>query len=371
MEIKNKIQNNITEEIPEDIIEEILSWLPVKSLLKFRCVSKSWRSLISTLRFVQSHLRNSSTTTNLKHHGIITSTYRSYDRKLQYCSLHSLLHERAIHAVDFDYPITDSNQSVSVVGSCNGLVCLLINRNNFILWNPSMRKSRKLPDVLDAELKPEFDFYVKKYGFGFANSDDDYKVLGVLCIINRKTAIPEHITKLYSLKSNSWKRIKYHKMCVTVDNSGTFVNGKLYWGRRPFSHLYGFNMDFFDLDNEVYGKIEYPYHRDIVKDTFQTTLGVLGGSLCVLCYFFGVKGDIWVLKQESWSKLFSISCNDYPLQDIRDTKLCTGVNGEIILSCGSTFIVYNLMDQLYRFREISYFCAFEEVNAYVESLVSL
>ncbi|KAG8363843.1 hypothetical protein BUALT_Bualt19G0064600 [Buddleja alternifolia] len=123
-----------------------------------------------------------------------------------------------------------------------------------------MRKSRKLPDMLDAESKPEFKVYVEKYGFGFAESDDDYKVLGVLRV-NRGIVTHEPIAKLYSLKSNSWKRIEYHEMCVTLDNSGTFVNGKLYWGRRPFTRHYGFDKDFFDLDNEVYGKTEHPYPR--------------------------------------------------------------------------------------------------------------
>ncbi|KAG8380412.1 hypothetical protein BUALT_Bualt06G0012700 [Buddleja alternifolia] len=372
MEINKKIRDTIAEKIAEDIIEEILSWLPVKSLLKFRCVSKSWRSLIGSKRFIKTHLKNSSTTSNLKRHGIITSTYGSYNHKLQYYSLHSLLHKHAIHSIDFNYPYIYPRHSVDIVGSCNGLVCLLINRKKFILWNPSTRKSRKLPDVLDADQsKHEFAFDVEKYGFGFAESDDNCKVLGVLFVMNRRIGVLERVAKLYSLKSNSWKRIETCKTCATFDDSGTFVNGKLYWGRKPFKHHYGFDMDFFDLDNEVYGKIEHPHPQGIVKDTFHTTLGVLGGYLCVLCSLYGVKRDIWVLKQESWSKVFSISYNDCPLQDRFDTKLCTGVNGEIVLSCGSTFIVYNLKDRLYRLHEISYPCDFEEVNTYVESLVSI
>ncbi|CAN6207048.1 unnamed protein product [Urochloa humidicola] len=33
--------------LPEEIIYDVLSWLPVRSLCRFRCVSKAWRALIS------------------------------------------------------------------------------------------------------------------------------------------------------------------------------------------------------------------------------------------------------------------------------------------------------------------------------------
>jgi len=47
--------------LPNDIITEILSFLPVKSLLQFRCVCdcKSWKTLTSELSFVKLHLNRS------------------------------------------------------------------------------------------------------------------------------------------------------------------------------------------------------------------------------------------------------------------------------------------------------------------------
>ena len=36
-------------DIPEDVTFEILSSLPIKSLLRFSCVSKRWRSLVSSI----------------------------------------------------------------------------------------------------------------------------------------------------------------------------------------------------------------------------------------------------------------------------------------------------------------------------------
>ncbi|CAN6216065.1 unnamed protein product [Urochloa humidicola] len=37
--------------LPDDVIFDVLSWLPVRSLCRFRCVSKAWRALISDPAF--------------------------------------------------------------------------------------------------------------------------------------------------------------------------------------------------------------------------------------------------------------------------------------------------------------------------------
>uniref|UniRef100_A0A6V7QW55 F-box domain-containing protein n=1 Tax=Ananas comosus var. bracteatus TaxID=296719 RepID=A0A6V7QW55_ANACO len=44
---------------PDELISEVLVRLPVKSLLRFRCVSRTWRSLISDPHLIESHRRRS------------------------------------------------------------------------------------------------------------------------------------------------------------------------------------------------------------------------------------------------------------------------------------------------------------------------
>lgn len=48
--MKHQLREN-PNNLPSEIVREILSWLPVKSLCRFECVSKPWRSLIADPKF--------------------------------------------------------------------------------------------------------------------------------------------------------------------------------------------------------------------------------------------------------------------------------------------------------------------------------
>ncbi|KAK4727087.1 hypothetical protein R3W88_032004 [Solanum pinnatisectum] len=43
-------------DFPEDLIREILLKLPVKALLRFKCVCKNWYTLIKNPCFIREHL---------------------------------------------------------------------------------------------------------------------------------------------------------------------------------------------------------------------------------------------------------------------------------------------------------------------------
>ncbi|KAK4403833.1 F-box/kelch-repeat protein [Sesamum angolense] len=352
---------------PEEIIVEILSRLPVRCLLKFRCVSKSWRSVISSNHFIRAHLAVSRKDTNFARHRII-STVLLPCYSLKQCSLNSLLSEPVADAADFDYPMKNPNNSVRAVGCCNGLVCIAINGKHIFLWNPSTRKHKKLPD---ADERMTRGLFITKYGFGFDECNDDYKVLGIFsgfCTAGRY----ETRVKVYSLRANSWKRIDVFKDGLPFDDTGKFVSGKLHWGRRV-----GFNSRWeivsFDLGSEVCGKVEQPGY---IEGGFSPSLGVLGGCLCVLCDFPKTSVDVWILreygKRDSWDKLVTVPYDlGDPWKGPYSTPLCRGAKGEILLVYGSSFIVYDPKDNAFHRPKITNFDTFLEADVYVESLVSL
>lgn len=55
MEGRAERRHKPAEEIGEEILEEIVLGLPLKSIIHFSCVSKSWRSIIFDSRFINRH----------------------------------------------------------------------------------------------------------------------------------------------------------------------------------------------------------------------------------------------------------------------------------------------------------------------------
>ncbi|KAL7142580.1 hypothetical protein ABFS83_08G132800 [Erythranthe nasuta] len=80
--------------LPSELVEDILRRLPVKSLKRFRAVTKKWRSLIDSDRFVKLHLRHSLASLSNRHLiaggvGVCTVSLDSLD-KANYFQPHSV-----------------------------------------------------------------------------------------------------------------------------------------------------------------------------------------------------------------------------------------------------------------------------------------
>ncbi|KAI8566677.1 hypothetical protein RHMOL_Rhmol02G0060600 [Rhododendron molle] len=110
----------LIENLLPEIIFEILSRLPVKSLLRFRCVSKSWRSMISDPKFAKAHLSLASTKPDYAHHRLLLLSLLSREFAVKSCSLHAILQEHSDTAVDLDYPLKAPHSTVSIYDFCNG-----------------------------------------------------------------------------------------------------------------------------------------------------------------------------------------------------------------------------------------------------------
>jgi hypothetical protein len=117
--------------IPRKIIHDILLQLPVKSLFRFRSLSKPICSLIDGQDFINLHLNHSITAKS--NHSII-------------------LKEWDVFAVDFD-ALSDavevkhnplySGGGTEVIGSVNGLVVLRRSETNIVVYNLTTRECKK------------------------------------------------------------------------------------------------------------------------------------------------------------------------------------------------------------------------------------
>ncbi|KAG6396682.1 hypothetical protein SASPL_142837 [Salvia splendens] len=358
-------------DLPEEIIQDILLRLPVKSLLKSRCVSKSWNSLISSSRFVKSHLKHSAENADFANHRIIF-TLLNPTYTLKQCSVNSLMREPLVVAPNLDFPNLTPHSTVWVVGSCNGIICLAIDEDDVFLWNPATRKSKQLPSAV-VEMKPGFYY---SWGFGYCELEGDYKVVGLFCDYD-DGGLRESVVKIYSLRADSWKRIGDFSFGVPYDDTGKFAGGKLHFAAsKGMEFGSSWNIVSLDLESEAYGIVEQPSYGEGFSDF---SLELLGGCLSILYVYEMKRTDLWVLKEgeESWARVASIpyssGLGNYvysnPLLIMPNgNPLLIMPNGEILLVFSGSFLVYNPKDDSFRWPDVE---RFFEADIYFESLAPL
>lgn len=96
--------------LPEEIEHNILTRLPVKTLLRFKSVCKTWQAIITSPKFIQTQITHNSLSPNKNSLLVYTSPYF---KKFSIISL-------------IDRPETNqlNLKHVGFIGSINGLVCL-------------------------------------------------------------------------------------------------------------------------------------------------------------------------------------------------------------------------------------------------------
>lgn len=277
--------------LAEEIIEEILLRLPVKSLLRFRCVCKAWCTLISQPQFTRAHLCRQRT------HPIT--------QILVPPSVDSQPNDG--FSVDLEFPLglSSSKGSTAILDSCHGLLCLVDGFYGFhihqpphelVLWNPSTRQSNHLPF-------PSFVNYSScLYGFGYDSYSDDYKIVRVFSLsATHRTGID-----VFSLKTNNWRRVQATHSSVIEYELATFFKGSVHWlARRPNGAGKRCVIVAFSFREEKVQEMELPS-----KSVF-FGLRVLGECLCVagLCSYDLDSDEMWVMeeygKKESWKRLIT------------------------------------------------------------------
>ncbi|XP_074281099.1 F-box/kelch-repeat protein At3g23880-like isoform X1 [Silene latifolia] len=224
-------------ELPFDLItQNILTRLPIKSVVRFKLVSKLWYSTLSSSKFGHTHFKfhhPSSPTLSLlirsndKFHFLSCESDEQFDVKL----------------VSFEVDIDVGNEILVLVGTCNGLVCLGSSSGGlFILWNPITHDFRK---YLDPEISKFFTRgWMVTWGFGYVSDSDDYKIVRI-CKQVKGQSFRLHV---FSVRFDKWRRIDNDSShdfsgLMTTEHlynlyrPGVLVNDTLYWmGGVPLIH---------------------------------------------------------------------------------------------------------------------------------------
>ena len=181
-------------DLPDEIVLEILTRLPVKSLLRFRCVSKSWYSSIANPNFISTHFINNHHDAYFIHEPNV-SLFRSHSHEV--CTLAS---NRTFETIsEFRIPFTFHSSFPKILGSCNGILCFsdyfMSACNDIYLLNPSIRKFKRLPDTCLTQLSNV------ALWFGYDSLNNDYKVVRISLTRFEPMLPPE--AEVYSLSSDS------------------------------------------------------------------------------------------------------------------------------------------------------------------------
>ncbi|XP_022873942.1 putative F-box protein At3g52320 [Olea europaea var. sylvestris] len=115
-------------ELPEDLLIEILLMLSVKSLIRFRCVSKTWRELIKSTKFIAMHFECN------KDKIVLICRYVQKENQ-HVISLHSNEDSLSQVSTNVRIPYFDERTELPILGPCNGLICIT-NYYTIVLRNP-------------------------------------------------------------------------------------------------------------------------------------------------------------------------------------------------------------------------------------------
>nr|AAT39293.1 Putative F-box-like protein, identical [Solanum demissum] len=353
--------------LPDELITEILLRLPIKSLSKFMCVSKSWLQLISSPAFVKNHIKLTANGKGYIYHRLI---FRNTNDDFKFCPLPSLFTKQQLIEELFDIvsPIERTTLSTHIVGSVNGLICAAhVRQREAYIWNPTITKSKELPKSRSNLCSDGI-----KCGFGYDESHDDYKVV----FIN----YPSHhnhrsVVNIYSLRTNSWTTLHDQLQGIFLLNLHCrFVKEKLYWTSSTCINNYKVcNITSFDLADGTWESLELP---SCGKDNSYINVGVVGSDLSLLytCQRGAANSDVWIMKHSgvnvSWTKLFTIK---YP-QNIKIHRCVVPAftfsihirHGEILLVLDSAIMIYDGSTR--QLKHTFHVNQCEEI--YVESLVN-
>lgn len=278
----------------DDLLVEVLLRVPVRSLLRCKCVCKSWLSLISNPLFAKSHFEAAAAPTD--------RFLVKFPNDSEAISVDiEVLCPNSAHAV-FNIPIPPRapkhGRWARIVGSCRGFLLLkyeFLHFVDFMVWNPSTGVQKYIYNM---------STHSCLCGIGYDSSTDDYVIVNLT--LERRT--------YFSLRTNSWSCIEYtvpFNFGPAVSGQGLLFNGNLHWlVRSSNSRLV---IIAFDVVERKFSEISVPHNVAIGHEFKVYQLRVMEECLCI--YLEGYYFETWTMKeyklQSSWTKSFVLSTNYY------------------------------------------------------------
>lgn len=330
--------------LPEDVMLQILSKLPANSVIRFKCVCKSWKTLLEDHSFIQKHTMNITENTmmirnpNLDH--LLVSCRDKSTNKRVIISMSStdssssslLISRFIINEKKQLIPSSFNNNNygqMRLIGPCNGIVCIYGYHDQIALCNPTIGDFKTLPF---STIKRPNDMNIRggDVGLGYDSNTNDYKVIQILFCIsihhnnnNNNRRLVYNQVEIYSLSTNSWRKYdsrvppySYHIMQTSNIWSMVYKNKTFCWWAKNDDDMEMILS--FDMEKEVFQETP-PLPLDIDEEfgrEKRTTRAIMPWKekigLVVYCMkevekFF----DLWVVNGDdvlgaNWTKVSRI-----------------------------------------------------------------
>ncbi|XP_056685313.1 F-box/kelch-repeat protein At3g23880-like [Spinacia oleracea] len=321
---------------------EVMARMPVKTLLRFRCVCKTWCSLIDSSPLTLMHIKLYN---NNSYWFAIATQRRS--RRSNLLNKSSLLNVDDDRIIPYSIVGKSNDYKYKIWGSCNGLILISdkIGLGTLRLWNPFIKKELLLPPFLSNNTKCMFDMFF----MGFSPCTNDYKVVAFRMLDDFINA-NEFTIWIYSLNDRHWRIIsKSNKMDVHGWKSwnliilndirnNVYFQGATYWiGCDQYEGMVRETYLFwYDFDVEEFSFVKVPESKNqiapirVVFKLGESSLALLDVSLQRFC--------IWVfekdLGKDPWRLWFSADINLVVCNEFR-----MAINSRIFYVCKNNTIL--------------------------------
>jgi len=291
---RNKKVSNYT---PNDICRSILSNLSMKSLNRFRCVRKSWSTLLENPSFI-SLFRNNFLSNNHAYYEDTSLLLHQIVTNDEFV-LYSLSGERFENGTKLDWtnPFEENepNFDFSGSGSINEIFCLINYsqpNTRVVLWNPTNREFKVIP-TSPFEFVPHMDVDITSTWLWFDCVTNDYRIIPqVMCyhkididVMSLEDIDADPFLEIHSLKSNSWRKHEYD-ISINHKENRVCLDGMVHWWNESDDSDYEDDETYllsFDLSTKEFIKTLAPL-EDVSFDSgyVLSDLMVLNGSVALV-----------------------------------------------------------------------------------------
>ncbi|CAA7035994.1 unnamed protein product [Microthlaspi erraticum] len=302
--------------LPLDVVELILERLPVKSLLRFTCVSKEWRCTITESRGFQERqlIRRQQT------HDPDVLLVSMVD-----ASAMDLTNIEALRTVVVGSPVSVKIQTPwentlyqVCSSSCDGLICLFDTYNSGFVVNPSTRWHRTIPlcnnQLITSEPRkrnrgvlPGHPF--PRLGFGKDKLTGIYKPVWLYNSLEPGPGKETTTCEVFDFSANTWRMVipaSPHRIITCQDP--IYFDGSLHWFTEGETKVLSL-----DLHTETFQVIcRAPF---VHASHLEINLCNLNDRLCVSEMKWPVQ-KIWSFnadKEETWERFCTVLSNIFEI----------------------------------------------------------